>query len=529
MAATKVWLGRKLWTKAEVSQRLQIHPELIDEIAHHESHAAQAFLGSKFEESAILIVDAVGEWSTTSLLRGQWIDGHPVFETLASSDYPNSLGLFYSAFTEFFGFRAMDDECSVMALSAFGKPTFANEVRKIVSTEKGVVSLSTKYFDFDRSLRSPFTQTFTEVFGEPCSAPFKFSAFEMVPVDSEEQRYADLAASVQLVFEEALLDLARFLKSQTGSASLCFAGGAALNCVAHSRLIREAGFQNIFVPIEPGDGGAAAGAAQLRHCQLVSSNANALHSEVFLGESHETTSLMKILPLLEIGDFRNFRKHGDSGVVEKEWAFERADSEDALMASVVAELIDSKVVGWFQGAFENGPRALGHRSLLIRPDSVALARRLSSAVKDRAPFRPYALAMTAAEALRILDETPEFLAQKGIERMQCAALVRKELQQDFRSGVHTDGTTRPQVVNSFENPKFHRLLEKFGKASGSAVLINTSFNESGYPIVNTPLEALLMFARTDLDVLVIEDVIVRKVRVHDSKEVQSRSARSLTV
>ncbi len=506
----KAWCGKKLWTKVLLAQRLGLRPEQIRELNHHESHAAQSFLVSGFQDAAIVVVDAVGEWSTCSIGRATWSAGKPRIEITDSSEYPHSLGLVYSAFTEFLGFRAMNDECSTMALAAFGKPRFRSEVEKIIAMDQdGKLHLDTSYLQFDRFFSSPFTKKFKDTFGEPFRGSFRFSSFGEHPVSDDqariEQHYADVAASVQLVFEEYLLQLTQIASREAGSLNVCYAGGGALNCVANGRLIREGGY-SLFVPTEPGDGGAALGAALLGYYQVQGGEPR-LMATPYLGETH--TMDESFLSHVEVPLIKRFRKKDLDTDYRKEWRWQRFNDEDPFLKHVAGLLRDGKSVGWIQGGFEFGPRALGHRSILFRPDDVRLAKNVSRNVKSRAPFRPYALAMTEATSRKLLDW--QNWSAEGLKWMQLAVPVKEEARERVRAGLHVDFTTRPQVVT--ENHRLQRLLETYGQlADAPECLINTSFNESDYPIVNHPIEGLVMFARTDLDALIVDRLVIEKGR-----------------
>lgn len=496
----KAWLGRKLWVASDVSKRLGVDPALIAFHGHHESHAAQAFLGSGLDEAAILTIDAVGEWATTTLAHGT----REGIKTLHTTEFPDSLGLVYSAFTAYLGFVPMDGECSVMALAAFGAPRYAGLIRK----------MDQSYFNFFQFYEAPWTDKLVRELGPPRAPhnklPFDALCDEQVPVTAEDQRFADVAASVQFVFEERLLELARRLKRETGAKTLCFAGGAALNCVANAKLMRAEIFESIYVPPDPGDGGAAVGAALLADATKESHAAKRSGQYgPFLGPKCDASAEHAMLPHIDPKGLRRHMKIGYQQPKSERWDYRRITDKTALINEVAELLNAGQIVGWCQGSAESGPRALGARSLLIRADDVALARRLSRDVKDRAAYRPYALSMTRAVAAELLDtDTPDAPLYRW---MQASCSIRPAQRTKVRAGLHADGTTRPQVVDPAAQPLYHQLLEAFGTLSGTACLINTSFNESGAPLVTTAFEALAVFARTGLDALVVDDLLVRKM------------------
>lgn len=504
------WLTRRLWTVGELSKRLDLHPDRIRLVPHHLSHAGQAFLGSPFDTAAVLTVDAVGEWSSTGLARGDRAhpDGVQILETF---DYPHSLGLLYAAFTAFLGFRPNDGECSTMALAGFGQPTRVDDIRRILRLhDDGSYQVTPGWFDLTSPDR-PFTDRFLSTFGQPRdpAAPLPVDAMVDGPavggaaLPADVQPWLDLAASLQVVLEDALLGLARRLHAATGESRLCVAGGVALNCVAMRRLAEEGPFEQLFIPADPGDGGASAGAALVGSRQLGATGRGLFHP--YLGEAHDPGDLAAFLDQLPAGRLAPALS-GDGGAPRLELL---SLSPDDVIARTVDELRAGRVVGWFQGRFEVGPRALGARSILVEPDRVALATRVSREVKFRAPFRPYALSIAEEDARRVLL-LPDAMPLTA-HWMQSVATVRDAARPDLRAAMHADGTTRPQVCRAAENPRYHALLRAHAQARGVPGLLNTSFNERGYPIVRTPMEALVMFARTGMDSLVLGDTMLRKV------------------
>ena len=505
------WLGRKLWTKAVIVSRLNVSPAKVIEVDHHYSHLLQAFVGSGFESAAVMTIDAAGEDSAATLSRARWENGRPKVEIISESSLPDSLGLFYSAMTAFLGFKPMNDECTTMALAAFGHPRYADRLRKVVRLDEttGFWRVSEKYLDFDRFMSAPWTPEFMELMGEPRdgSRPLPFSSFENRSVSDEAQHWADVAASVQIVFEECVLHTARKLARLTDERFLCFAGGAALNCVANTRLLHEAGFQRVHVPVEPGDGGASIGAAYAGYFKARNTTAPVTPYSVYMGG--EGNDLGELLPKIDVEHTWEYHKHG-AKPDRRGWIWERIADREKLAAQIADDLAENRVVGLFQGRFELGPRALGHRSILFRADDVELALKVSREIKDRAEFRPYALAILDEEAPRVLEMgglSPELSTMRW---MQLAVPLKYEALQGLRSGAHVDGTTRPQVVFREEEPLLHGVLEAAKSRLGWGAVINTSMNESGYPLVGSSEEALLMFARTSMDTLVIDDLIVRK-------------------
>ncbi len=513
--AMKVWLGKRLWVFNDISQNTGVAPSKIAYLNHHTSHAAQAFVTSGFDSAGCLIIDAVGDWSCTSLYKCFWESGKPRIEKIEDVQFPNSLGLLYSSFTAYLGFQPNNDECSVMALAGFGNPVYLPEIEAISCGESlETIDLDTDFLNFTSFYKMPYTDQFIEVFGKPRdpSEPFLFSCFDKdQPVSEEQQKYADIAASIQAFFEKHSLIYLKRLKQKTGFDNLCLAGGGALNCVNNTHLKNSGIFNSIYIPPDPGDGGTSFGAALYFEALQSSSFTRSEMNKAYLGGHclSKTESLEDILSAMETDRFSRYAKHGFENKVSVDWTHKTFDDQEELSEYVAKALVASKIIGWVQGRNELGPRALGNRSILIRPDKKDLALRLSREVKDRALYRPYALSMTETAASEILDIPAS--DTKNHRWMQFSAPIKSQALQQVISGVHVDGTTRPQVCSQKDNPNLHRLLQKYGKASGGAeALINTSFNESGYPIVQNSIDALVVFARTSMDCLVIGNTVIEK-------------------
>ena len=495
------------WIKHEISKKFDIHPDKISYMPHHFSHAAHVFLASPFESAAVLTIDAVGEWTSTSLFRG---GKKEALELVDLIPFPHSLGLIYSAFTAFLGFKVNDGECSTMALAAFGEPRFADSVRNIIQVKSdGTYAIESSFFDFTSWDRIPVTKKFTDLFGMPrkSSDPIPFDCFsdsKEVRFDSEMQRFADVAASIQMVLEEAVLALAKRIKQLTGERNLCLGGGVALNCVANGKLLEAGIFEEIFIAPDPGDGGGAMGAALYGSFLKTGKRNKDFRLHPYLGKSYSDRDLPEVFKFLHPQYWKAFSQVPDSSY--KGVSLHHYENFEELTAVVAEELRKGKVIGWFQGRFENGPRALGSRSILIDPANIETARRLSKTVKHRAAFRPYALSITEEASKNVLKGKISWPHRW----MHAASSVHEDYIHHVRAALHVDHTTRPQICSRDENPRFHQLLNAFGKSDRIPALLNTSFNERGLPIVASPPQALAMFARTSMDILVIENTVMRK-------------------
>ncbi|MEE4488988.1 carbamoyltransferase family protein [Streptomyces sp. BE230] len=438
-------------------------------VPHHVSHAASAFYYSGFDEAAILVLDAVGEWTTASAGHGSTVSGIRMREV---DRFPHSLGLFYSTVTSYIGFEVNEGEYKTMGLAPMGNPRFVDQLRQMISSdEEGAVRLDLAYFDFV-GLRRMWSDAFTDLIGQPPRAHG----------EDLTQWHSDLAASVQVILEEIVLRKAAALRERTAARRLCMAGGVALNCVATAALRCSGVFEDIFVQPASGDAGGAVGAAAQVSWELCTPPPVARLEHVYLGPSFNTDG--DVIPILEAvgAPFRDYR--GD---------------EDALLDDVVARVAAGQVIGWFQGRMEFGPRALGARSILADPRLPDMRDRINGMVKMRESFRPFA---------------PSVLLEHAGEYFDCAVpqpFMTETVQSvvDFLPAVtHIDGSARVQTVHRETHPRYARLLERFHAHTGCAVLLNTSFNQRGEPIVCTPTDAYACFVRSRLDALVIEDVVV---------------------
>lgn len=510
--SARKWLTSNLWVLGEISQRIDVPPEKVRFIRHHRCHAAHAFVGSGFDNAAILVLDAAGEWDCTSISIGRRDNG--TIQALEQTEFPHSLGLIYSAFTAFLGFRPNDGECSTMALAGFGRPIYADKVRQVLRVTPGQgYRLQPGFFQFYEAGSLPFTRRFLDLFGEPRSVHLSLP-FHCIPTDdtevpsSEAQYYADVAASVQLVLEEAVFALAERAKQLTGASRLCLAGGIAHNAVLIGKLAQSDLYEEIYLPPDPGDGGAAVGAAFASWLDSGKKGQWNTGITPYSGERYEPDRVERIVSKVDtktwapysVSPARNEQQH---------LVHHRCGSDQEMIEAVVDDLLEGKIVGWVNGRFEFGPRALGSRSILADPSNLDSVRRLTRAVKSRASYRPYALSILEEDASTVLDWDGRSLPPA--KWMQMVMPVRAEVTEKVRGGLHVDMTTRPQVCGPADNAPFHRLLQEVKRRRGLGVLLNTSLNESGYPMTATPEEALIIFARTEMDTLAVDNLLVRRV------------------
>jgi len=501
MMAMPLWLKTKLHLPREIRRCLEgKYRRRIVFTSHHESHAASAFFPSPFEEAAILTMDGVGEWDTASIGLGK---GNRI-ELLKTLEFPHSLGLLYSAFTYFCGFKVNSGEYKLMGLAPYGEPKYADIIRERLLDLRadGSFRLEMRYFQYAEGLTMTGRE-FERLFGGRAR-----SAESMIT-----QREMDLAASIQAVTEEIVVRMARHAKELTGAKYLCLAGGVALNCVANGVLLRDRIFEDIWIPSAAGDAGGALGAALFTLYQLVDQprrvNARDSLKGALLGPSFGDTEIRALL------DERAVKYHHFA-------------DEAPLLAAVAEALRSEKVVGWFQGRMEFGPRALGSRSILGDPRSPAMQSQMNLRIKYRESFRPFApscLAEDAAEYFEIDRESPYMLLVADVRpghRVELSAEQSSAMRDpDLRSRVnvprsdipavtHVDYSARIQTVTEDRNGRYYRLIREFKRQTGCGVVINTSFNIRGEPIVCTPEDALRCFLGCDMDLLVLENCVLYK-------------------
>ncbi|MBT8066281.1 MAG: carbamoyltransferase [Gammaproteobacteria bacterium] len=507
VAAMPVWLKEKLYLKSILKNELaeiggckpkELPPLLFAE--HHQSHAASAFFFSPFERAAVLCLDGVGEWATTTTWLGNGANLDPLWEI----DFPHSLGLLYSAFTYFTGFRVNSGEYKLMGLAPYGQPKYVELIldKLLDLKDDGTFRLDMQYFNYCTGLTMTNSR-FDELFGGP---PRK-------PESDLTQREMDIAASIQVVTEEIVLRLARTLHEETGEKNLCLAGGVALNCVANGRVLREGPYDNIWIQPAAGDAGGAVGAAavawhgynqQPREIDGGGSPfADRMHGS-YLGPEYSPEQIRNELDAIGA-------------------AYTVLD-DDTLFSKAAQLLAGEQVIGWFQGRMEFGPRALGGRSIVGDPRSAKMQSVMNLKIKYRESFRPFApsvlwervsdyfeqdtpspymlIVAPLREDLRIAltDEQNELF---GIEKLK---LKRSELP----AITHVDYSARVQTVHRDTNPRYHKLLQAFEQVTGCGVLVNTSFNVRGEPIVCTPTDAYRCFMRTQMDYLIVENFLLNK-------------------
>ncbi|HEX9665663.1 MAG TPA: carbamoyltransferase [Thermodesulfobacteriota bacterium] len=494
------WLGDKLWIRHLIQKRLKVPASKILFSEHHLSHAASAFFCSPFEESAILTVDGVGEWTTATIGVGKGTD----IRILKEIRFPHSLGLLYSAFTAYLGFEVNEGEYKVMGMAPFGEPKYVDKVYKQIRLSgDGSFELNMEYFLFHQSSEKTYNRKFEDLFGPSRNPDSHFftaasgypSYFGEKPTNYDElcqenQYYADIASSIQAVTEDVLLKMANQAYQETGLKNLCMAGGVALNSVANGKILKGTPFERIYIQPSAGDGGGALGAALFAYHMVLGKPRKFIMEHAYWGEKHGNGEI-------------------DSFLKENAIPYERIENEDRLIERVVDKLGAGKVIGWYQGRFEWGPRALGNRSILADPRRTDMKDIVNTKIKFREPFRPFAPSVLVEETENYFS-LPEAAHHYPARFMLYVVDVNEDKHDVIPAITHVDGTGRLQTVQKEINPRYYKLIDTFGQATGVPVVLNTSFNLKGEPIVNTPQEAFNSFERSGMDVLVLGDYVVEK-------------------
>jgi carbamoyltransferase len=500
--AIPLWLKEKLFQKQLLRDELRAFDPDFDWESkilfteHHQSHAASAFFPSLFDEAVVLTMDGVGEWATASVALGR--GDH--LEMRKELHFPHSLGLLYSAFTYYTGFRVNSGEYKVMGLAPYGEPKFANLIfDKLIDLKPdGTFRLDQSYFDYCTGLRMT-NEKFDSLFGGPARKPQELL----------NQRHMDLAASIQAVTEEIVLRLTRSIAAETGAENVCLAGGVALNCVANGKVLRDGKFNKIWIQPAAGDAGGALGAA-LAAYYLHKGQPRRLDNELdgmngaYLGPGYD--------------DDESARRLEQAGA-----CFDRLDGHQVIERAA-SDLADGKALGWFQGRMEFGPRALGNRSIIADARSSSMQSALNLKIKYRESFRPFAPAVLREDLsdwFELYVESPYMLLVAEVAQRRRRAMTAEEQalfgidklnvpRSEIPAVTHVDYSARIQTVHAETNPPFHALLSAFKRKTGCPVLVNTSFNVRGEPIVRTPEEAFRCFMGTELDVLVVGSLYLQK-------------------
>ncbi|OGG03145.1 hypothetical protein A2W14_03510 [Candidatus Gottesmanbacteria bacterium RBG_16_37_8] len=496
--AMRIWLTQKLWIKSEIASYLKLPEQKVLFSQHHLSHAASCFYPSPYKESAIMTIDGVGEWATASYGIGQ----DNKITILKEIYYPQSLGLLYSTFTAFLGFEVNEGEWKVMGLAPYGKPKYQDKVWQVVkANQDGSFSLDFSYFSYQYSDSTAYSGKFIDLFGPPVAPQQSHLVTE---------RSADLAASIQVVTEELLLNMAKNLHKATKLNNLCLAGGVALNSVANYRLLKDSGFKNIYIQPAAGDSGGALGAALYLYHHVLNKQNRQIQTNAYFGSQYDNNEIESALNHLRGGNQHDFSSDGDPDLIgdSSEVKIKKL-LYDKLVDYISQKIIEGKVIGWHQGRFEWGPRALGNRSILADPRNPKMKDIINAKVKFREAFRPFAPSVLAEKANLVFD-LPTTSNHYPLRFMLYVVPVKPDWRKKVPAITHADNTARPQVVFRKENPLYYSLIEAFYKKTGVPLLLNTSFNLKGEPIVNSPEDAYSTFQRSGIDILVMGNYVCEK-------------------
>ncbi len=506
MVSLPVWIKEKLFLKETLARQLQeisalSKQQLSDKLMfgeHHQSHAASAFYPSPFQSAAVLTIDGVGEWATTSLAYGEG----QYLQFIKEIDFPHSLGLLYSAFTYYTGFKVNSGEYKLMGLAPYGRPVYVDKIKDnlIDIKEDGSYRLNMAYFNYTTGLTMT-NNRFHKLFGAPPRKPESdITTFEM-----------DIAASIQSVTEEVVLKMARFARKETGANNLCLAGGVALNCVSNGKLLREKVFDHIWIQPAAGDAGGALGAAysvyyqELKHNRNLPSNQKDKMQGSYLGPQCSKEEIQAYLDSIHA-------------------VYHLYEDENQLLDVVTDALQSEKVVGWHYGRMEFGPRALGHRSIIGDARSTKMQSVMNLKIKYRESFRPFApsvLREKVSEWFEMDDDSPYMLLVAPVKEDKRYTMTEEQQalfgieklkipRSQIPAVTHVDYSARVQTVEESVNQRYYRLIQRFYQKTGCPVVVNTSFNVRGEPIVCSAEDSYRCFMRTDMDVLVIDDYVLYK-------------------
>jgi len=493
------WLADKLWVRSIIAEEIDIDRQKILFVPHHISHAASAFYASGFTTSAILTFDGVGEWTTATIGKGDDLN----LEITKEIKFPHSLGLLYSVFTAFLGFEVNDGEYKVMGMAPYGQPKYLDKVKKLVRNfADGSFSLNMEYFTYHKSAEYAYGSKFVDLFGEARPRDLHFftktsgypSYFGEKPRNYNElcelnQKYADIAASIQAFTEEVILKLAQTVYQETKMENLCIAGGVGLNSVANGLLLRKGPFKRIFVQPAAGDDGGSLGAALYVYHAILGKKRRFIQDNCYFGADFSDGQIEKFLKSQRV----KYQKM----------------MEEKLIDFLASEIAHGKVVGFFSDRAEWGPRALGARSILADPRREEMKEIVNTKIKFREPYRPFAPVVLAERASDYFEV--EGLNHQYLTNFMLGVFpVKKEKRKVIPAITHVDGTGRLQIITQTQNRRYYNLVKRFGEKTGVYVLLNTSFNLKGEPIVNSPADAFNTFSKSGLDILVLERYVILK-------------------
>jgi len=471
------WLSEKLWTKTNIIKKINATPKQVIFCQHHLSHASSIYYSSGLKNATIVVSDGVGEDQSFSV----WKANNNIINLIYETKYPKSLGLFYSTMTSFLGHRINSGENKVMSMSAFGNDKYYNKIKKIIDlNKKNIFTQNFKYFNYQHSIDKSYSNEMINLLGNPRYPEQSFLNEQKKLINKEAERYANIAFATQKISEEIIKDKVDFAYQLNPSKNLCLSGGVFLNCVANYFALKNSKFTNIFSNNCSSDAGGAVGAALWAWNNLIDSSNNNKRQEIYTGPEYSSDEIKDILIDLKV----NY--------------IEYTNRQD-LLNSTVIDLIENKIIAWFQGKMEFGPRALGNRSILAQPNNKELSKKINYIIKKRESYQPFAASILTKEFNKFFIRDKKF--DYSYKYMNVVSKCKKEFFDDIQGVIHVDKTCRVQTIDKDDNLLFYDLINNYYKKTNLPLLLNTSFNLKGEPIVDNPIKAISTFFRSKIDVL----------------------------
>ena len=473
------WLSEKLWTKSNIIKKINAKPKQIVFCQHHLSHASSIYYSTNLNEALIVVSDGVGEDQSFSI----WKANKNIINLLYEIKYPKSLGLFYSTMTSFLGHRINSGENKVMSMSAFGSDKYNQKIKKIINVnKKNIFEQNFKYFNYQHSIDRSYSDDLINLLGHPRFPGQAFIDENNQLIDEDAERFADISFGTQKITEEIIKNKVNFAYKLNPSKNLCLSGGVFLNCVANYFALNNSKFDNIYINNCSSDAGGAVGAALWAWKNLIDSNSDNIKQDIYTGPEYNSDEIKDILIDLKI-NYTEYTNHQD------------------LINSTVKDLINNNIIAWFQGKMEFGPRALGNRSILAQPNSKELSKKINSIIKKRESYQPFAASILIEECNKFFVMNKKF--DYSYKFMNVVSECREEVYNDIQGVMHVDKTCRVQTVDKDDNFLFYDLINNYFKKTNLPLLLNTSFNLKGEPIVDNPIKAISTFLRSKCDVLYI--------------------------
>tara|TARA_B100000959_G_scaffold162816_1_gene170557 strand:- start:23968 stop:25800 length:1833 start_codon:yes stop_codon:yes gene_type:complete len=514
----KGWLTRKLWIKNSISDYLGLLPDKIHYTQHMQNHANLAYFESNFDNADILIVDGVGEWECTSTWSGKLTKDNSIeIKKISSINYPHSLGLVIEAFGRYLGFPKHEGAYHLAALSAFGSPRYQEKIKKIIMLkEDGSYSIDQNYFQFHDTESIHFTQTFLNEFGSPSSLDMPIAYDYLNGKDGEcssnpdDERFADIAASLQAVLEDTIVAIANEMNKNSSNENLCFTGDVAENPLIVKVLKDRTAYNNIYTPFDPCDNGAVLGAALGFNYYNNNTEKKVFSYKPYLGEQHDEGNDIKMLKYFNIGKGRNFASDGAYPAYDVNLDICKHEKFQDVLAETAENLKNGKIVGWYQGRFEFSQHTFGNRAILVDPSNVAAVSQMRNILKNKPSYLPFGLSITPEGFAEYLGNDLDELC--GMRWGQMPLEVSGKVKEKFRGVVNSNNTILPHICHKEDNEKYYMLLQELQKNGGIPAVAYSSLNEQLFPVASDPSDALMVFVRTGIEIMVINHHIIKKER-----------------